>query len=96
MIAGRTFLVTGETPGSDGRQRPSWRAARAGLCRVSLLGQGRGGGGRDQGGDRNESVFFLPLDLATPIRRGRALLPFDLGEPLHVLVNNAGWRDGAA
>jgi len=91
-LAGRTFMVTGGNTGIG-------RATAAGLAR-------RGGGvyvacrspekGRQAVADivaatGNDAVAFLPLDLADLASvRSCAEQFLALGEPLHVLINNAG------
>jgi len=91
-LAGRTFLVTGANTGiglatarglagRGGRVFVASRSAEKGSAAVADLRASTG----------NSSVFFLPLDLADlDSVRACAASFLDRGEPLHVLVNNAG------
>jgi retinol dehydrogenase-12 len=91
-LAGRTFLVTGGNTGIG-------RATAAGLAdlggRVWIAARSRAKGEAAVAGIKastgNEAVWFLPLDLADlDSVRACASAFLALGEPLHVLVNNAG------
>jgi retinol dehydrogenase 12 len=91
-VQGRTFLVTGGNTGI-GRATAAGLAARGGrvfvACRSQSKGEAAVAGIKAAAG--NDSVFFLPLDLADlDSVRACALSFLALGEPLHVLVNNAG------
>ncbi len=91
-LAGRTFLVTGANTGigyataealasRGGRVYLACRSAANGEAAVASLVSSTG----------NDAVAFLPLDLADlDSVRACAAGFLALGEPLHVLVNNAG------
>ncbi len=90
--AGRTFLVTGGNTGIGramaaglaGRGGRVWIAARSRAKGEAAIAAIKAETGRD-------SVWFLPLDLADlESVRACASAFLALGEPLHVLVNNAG------
>ena len=91
-LAGRTFLVTGGNTGI-GRATAAGLAGRGGRVWIAARSRAKGEAavaaikaetGRD-------SVWFLPLDLADlESVRACAAAFLALGEPLHVLVNNAG------
>jgi len=91
-LAGRTFLVTGGNTGI-GRATVAGLARRGGRVYVACRSEGKGraavaGVVAETG---NEAVYYLPLDLAdlASVRQcAKAFLA--LGEPLHVLINNAG------
>jgi retinol dehydrogenase-12 len=90
--AGRTFLVTGGNTGI-GRATAAGLAGRGG--RVWIAARSRAQGEAAVAGVKAEtgsdSVWFLPLDLADlESVRACAAAFLALGEPLHVLVNNAG------
>jgi retinol dehydrogenase-12 len=91
-LAGRTFLVTGANTGI-GRATAEGLARRGGRVYVASRSPEKGetavAGIRAVTG--NEAVWFLPLDLAD-LDSVRACASSFLarGEPLHVLVNNAG------
>jgi retinol dehydrogenase 12 len=91
-LAGRTFLVTGGNTGI-GRATAAGLAGRGG--RVWIAARSRAKGEEAVAGIKastgNEAVWFLPLDLAD-LDSVRACAEAFLarGEPLHVLVNNAG------
>jgi retinol dehydrogenase-12 len=91
-LAGRTFLVTGANTGI-GRATAAGLAGRGG--RVYIAARSRAKGEAAVAGIKAEtgrdSVWFLPLDLADlESVRACAAAFLALGEPLHVLVNNAG------
>jgi retinol dehydrogenase 12 len=89
---GRTFLVTGGNTGigratatalarDGGRVYIACRSAAAGAAAVSAIQEAAG----------SEAVWLLPLDLASLASvRDCAAAYLAAGEPLHVLVNNAG------
>ena len=92
FAAGRTFLVTGGNTGI-GRATAAGLAGRGG--RVWIAGRSRAKGEAAvawiKASTGNEAVWFLPLDLADlGSVRACASAFLALGEPLHVLVNNAG------
>jgi NAD(P)-dependent dehydrogenase (short-subunit alcohol dehydrogenase family) len=91
-LSGRTFLITGANTGiglatatglaqRGGRVFVACRSAEKGRAAVAGISAGTG----------NDSVVFLPLDLAD-LASVRACADEFLarGEPLHVLINNAG------
>jgi NAD(P)-dependent dehydrogenase (short-subunit alcohol dehydrogenase family) len=91
-LSGRTFLVTGANTGiglatardlaaRGGRVVVACRSAEKGEAAVAALAAATG----------NDAVSFLPLDLADldSVRECAAAFRA-LGEPLHVLINNAG------
>ena len=90
--AGRTFLVTGANTGI-GRATAEELARRGARVYVASRSRVKGEAAvaaikAETGSD---SVFFLPLDLADlDSVRSCAAAFLALGEPLHVLVNNAG------
>ena len=91
-LAGRTFLVTGgntgigratatELAGRGGRVYIACRSAAKGAAAVAAIAAETG----------NDAVGFLRLDLADLASvRACAAEFLALGQPLHVLVNNAG------
>jgi NAD(P)-dependent dehydrogenase (short-subunit alcohol dehydrogenase family) len=97
-LAGRTFLVTGANTGI-GLATARGLAARGGRVHIACRSEAKGraamaGIAAATGSDR---VSFLPLDLADlGSVRACAAAFLALGEPLHVLVNNAGlgWTRG--
>ena len=90
--AGRTFLVTGANTGI-GRATAEELARRGARVYVASRSRVKGEAAvaaikAETGSD---SVCFLPLDLADlDSVRSCAAAFLALGEPLHVLVNNAG------
>jgi len=91
-LSGRTFLVTGGNTGI-GRATATGLAGRGG--RVWLTARSAAAGDAAVAGIKastgNEAVFLLPLDLADlDSVRACAAAFLATGEPLHVLVNNAG------
>jgi retinol dehydrogenase 12 len=91
-LAGRTFLVTGGNTGI-GRATATQLAGRGGrvyvACRSAVKGQEAAASIAAQTG--NDAVGFLQLDLADLASvRGCAVAFLARGEPLHVLINNAG------
>ncbi|HEX2820182.1 MAG TPA: SDR family oxidoreductase [Streptosporangiaceae bacterium] len=91
-VAGRTFLVTGGNTGI-GLATCSALAQRGGRVYVAARSRAKGQAAvaRISAATGNQSVFFLPLDLAD-LDSVRACAADFLarGEPLHGLVNNAG------
>ena len=91
-LAGRTFLVTGANAGigyataqdlakRGGRVHMACRSQEKGEAAVAAIAAASG----------NDQVRFLRLDLADLASVRRAAREFAaLGEPLHVLINNAG------
>lgn len=91
-LAGRTFLVTGGNTGI-GFATAAGLAGRGGrvhlACRSETAGEAAAASIRAATG--NQEVSFLPLDLADlGSVRDCAAKFLALGQPLHVLVNNAG------
>jgi retinol dehydrogenase 12 len=90
--AGRSFLVTGANTGI-GRATAEELARRGGRVFVASRSAAKGEAavGAIKAATGNESVFFLALDLAD-LESVRACASAFLarGEPLHVLINNAG------
>jgi retinol dehydrogenase-12 len=91
-LDGRTFLVTGGNTGI-GRATAAGLAVRGGCVCIAARSPAKGEAAvaaikAETGSD---SVWFLPLDLADldSVQSGAAAF-LALGEPLHVLVNNAG------
>jgi len=91
-LAGLTFLVTG---GNTGIGLATARGLASGGARVHIAcrspDKGRVAAGRIAAETGNDAVGFLPLDLArlASVREcAQAFLA--LGQPLHVLINNAG------
>jgi retinol dehydrogenase-12 len=91
-LAGRTFLVTGGNTGI-GRATAAGLAGRGGRVWIAARSPAKGEAAvaEIKASTGNGSVFFLPLDLADldSVRACSAAF-LALGEPLHVLVNNAG------
>jgi NAD(P)-dependent dehydrogenase (short-subunit alcohol dehydrogenase family) len=91
-VAGRTFLVTGGNTGI-GRATAAGLAQRGGRVWIAARSPAKGQAAvaEIRASTGNDSVFFLPLDLADldSVRAGAAAF-LALDEPLHVLVNNAG------
>ncbi|HEY2264827.1 MAG TPA: SDR family oxidoreductase [Streptosporangiaceae bacterium] len=91
-LAGRTFLVTGANTGI-GRATAEGLAARGGRVYVASRSPEKGAAAvaAIQAATGNSAVSYLPLDLAD-LDSVRACASSFLarGEPLHVLVNNAG------
>ena len=91
-LGGRTFLVTGGNTGI-GRATAAGLASRGGRVWIAARSPAKGEAAvaaikAETGSD---SVWFLPLDLADlESVRACASAFLALGEPLHVLVNNAG------
>jgi NAD(P)-dependent dehydrogenase (short-subunit alcohol dehydrogenase family) len=91
-VGGRTFLVTGANTGI-GRATAEALAQRGAhvylACRSAAKGEAAAASIRASSG--TDSVWFLPLDLADlDSVRSCADAFLARGEPLHVLVNNAG------
>jgi retinol dehydrogenase-12 len=91
-LEGRTFLVTGANTGI-GRATAEGLARQGGRVYVAARSPGKGqeAVASIKAATGNDAVFFLPLDLAdlSSVRACAAAF-LDRGEPLHVLVNNAG------
>jgi NAD(P)-dependent dehydrogenase (short-subunit alcohol dehydrogenase family) len=91
-LSGRTFLVTGGNTGI-GRATVAALAGRGARVYVACRSEdkGRAAVAAIVAATGNESVFYLPLDLADLASvRACAKSFLALGEPLHVLINNAG------
>jgi NAD(P)-dependent dehydrogenase (short-subunit alcohol dehydrogenase family) len=91
-LAGRTFLVTGANTGI-GRATAEGLARRGGRVYVASRSPEKGAAAVAgiQAATGNSEVSFLPLDLADlDSVRACAASFLARGEPLHVLVNNAG------
>jgi retinol dehydrogenase-12 len=91
-LGGRTFLVTGGNTGI-GRATAAGLAGRGGRVWIAARSRAKGEAAvaAIKAGTGSDSVWFLPLDLADLESVGACAAAFlALGEPLHVLVNNAG------
>ena len=91
-LDGRTFLVTGANTGI-GRATARALAERGGHVYVASRSRDKGEAAvaAIKASSGRDSVWFLPLDLADlESVRACASAFLALGEPLHVLVNNAG------
>jgi NAD(P)-dependent dehydrogenase (short-subunit alcohol dehydrogenase family) len=91
-LSGRTFLITGANTGI-GRTTAAGLARRGGKVFVACRSaeKGRAAAAEITAATGNEAVVFLPLDLADLASVRRCAAEFlDRGEPLHVLINNAG------
>jgi retinol dehydrogenase 12 len=91
-LAGRTFLVTGANTGI-GLATATSLAARGGRVHLACRSEQKGIAAAQAvtASTGNDQVRFLPLDLADLAGvRASAQAFLGLGEPLHVLVNNAG------
>jgi retinol dehydrogenase 12 len=91
-LAGRTFLVTGANTGI-GLATATGLARRGGRVYVASRSREKGLAAVDgiRAATGNSAVSFLPLDLADlDSVRACAASFLARGEPLHVLVNNAG------
>jgi retinol dehydrogenase-12 len=91
-LAGRTFMVTGGNTGI-GRATVAGLARRGGRVYVACRSRekGRRAVADIVAATGNDAVAFLPLDLADLASVRRCAGEFlALGEPLHVLINNAG------
>jgi NAD(P)-dependent dehydrogenase (short-subunit alcohol dehydrogenase family) len=95
-VAGQTFLVTGGNTGI-GRATAAALAQRGGRVVVACRSRDKGEAAvaAIKAATGNDAVRFLPLDLADlDSVRSCAASFLALGEPLHVLVNNAGVGGG--
>ena len=91
-LSGRTFLVTGANTGI-GRATAAALAGRGGKVFVACRSaeKGRAAAAEITAATGNDAVCFVPLDLADLASvRDCAAEFLARGEPLHVLVNNAG------
>ena len=91
-LAGRTFLVTGGNTGI-GRATVTALAQRGGRVFLTARSAAKGEAAvaAIKAATGNDAVFFVSLDLAdTDSVRSCAAGFLARGEPLHVLVNNAG------
>jgi NAD(P)-dependent dehydrogenase (short-subunit alcohol dehydrogenase family) len=91
-LSGRTFLVTGGNTGI-GLATATALAQRGGRVFITSRSRAKGEAAAAgiKSGTGNDAVRFLPLDLADlDSARACAAEFLALGEPLHVLVNNAG------
>src|SRR5258708_6532217 len=91
-LAGRTFMVTGGNTGI-GRATVAGLARRGGRVYVACRSpeKGRRAVADIAAATGSDAIAFLPLDLADLASVRRCAQEFlALGEPLHVLINNAG------
>jgi retinol dehydrogenase 12 len=91
-LDGRTFLITGANTGI-GLATATSLAARGGRVVIATRSARKGEAAAAQitSATGNSAVWFLPLDLADlDSVRACAEAFAGLGEPLHVLINNAG------
>jgi retinol dehydrogenase 12 len=91
-LSGRTFLITGANTGI-GRATADDLARRGGKVFVACRSaeKGRTAAAQIVAATGNDAVIFLPLDLADLASvRDCAAEFLARGEPLHVLINNAG------
>jgi retinol dehydrogenase 12 len=91
-LAGRTFLVTGSSTGI-GRATAAALAGRGARVYIAArsAGKGREAAASIAALTGNDAVEFIPLDLADLASvRDCAQALVARGEPLHVLINNAG------
>jgi retinol dehydrogenase 12 len=91
-VAGRTFLVTGGNTGI-GRATAAALAGQGGRVYITSRSRAKGEAAAAdiRASSGNESVWALPLDLADLDSVRACASDFVArGEPLHVLVNNAG------
>jgi retinol dehydrogenase 12 len=91
-LEGRTFLVTGANTGI-GRATAAALARQGGCVYIASRSREKGeeAVARIKASTWNEAVWFLPLDLADLDSVQACASAFlAKGEPLHVLVNNAG------
>ncbi len=91
-LVGRTFLVTGGNTGI-GRATATKLAGRGGRVYVACRSEEKGRVAVTDiaAATGNDGVTFLPLDLADLASVRHCAETFlALGEPLHVLINNAG------
>jgi retinol dehydrogenase 12 len=91
-LAGRTFMVTGGNTGI-GRATAAGLARRGGRVYLACRSpdKGRAAVVDIVAATGNDAVAFLPLDLASLASVRQCAEGFlALGEPLHVLINNAG------
>jgi retinol dehydrogenase 12 len=91
-LTGRTFLVTGANTGI-GLATAHALAARGGRVHMASRSEQKGRAAVQAviAASGNDQVRFLPLDLADLASvRASAQSFLALGEPLHVLINNAG------
>lgn len=91
-LSGRTFLITGANTGI-GRATAAGLAKRGGKVFVACRSaeKGRAAVAEITAATGNDAVLFLPLDLADLASVRDCAADFlARGEPLHVLINNAG------
>lgn len=91
-LSGRTFLITGANTGI-GRATAGDLARRGGKVFVACRSadKGRAAAAEIAAATGNKAVAFLPLDLADLASVRNCAAEFlARGEPLHVLINNAG------
>jgi NAD(P)-dependent dehydrogenase (short-subunit alcohol dehydrogenase family) len=91
-LSGRTFLITGANTGI-GRATADDLARRGGTVFVACRSaeKGRAAAAEIAAATGNDAVVFLPLDLADLASVRNCAAEFlARGEPLHVLINNAG------
>ncbi len=91
-LSGRTFLITGANTGI-GRATAAGLAKRGGKVFVACRSaqKGRAAAAEITAATGNDAVLFLPLDLADLASVRNCAAEFlARGEPLHVLINNAG------